>query len=812
MSPTSSTESRASSPPEGSSADVNDVGISDGVYAEKMHMLIPLVDDLRSLGADAIIELPGVVVVGNQSAGKSSLVEALSGISVPRNANTCTRCPMECRLKHSLKPWRCQIRLRRNRNAVNANSKKPARPREENFGPVLTDKAKLELMIRRAQLAALNPDTRIADFVGMSEQELNNRFAGNEDQSSFSQDVVCLDISGPDVTNLSFIDLPGLISYDEDNNVTLIENMASDYIKGNTLILLTITMREDMLLQKAAKLARVADPQGLRTIGVLTKPDTLQEGEEKTWLQILTGEREGAKYKLHHGYFVTKQPALSELKEKITHAEARARERAFFESTAPWNNLPLRFQKRLGVPYLALDLNRQLIRLIAKTLPGLMEKAILAKAETQAALDALPLPPPDNPVIELAKLLSVFTNEFSKCIWGAQGHEDISQHCRRTYSAFASVILETRPNFVPQQKTEGSSKDGKNTSVVVEMIDEAAGLPCGNQQMFLDELHKFLEGSLTRELPYNVPFSAKAKLIRACFTNWGNISDKCFDAVKLELSKLLKALVKEHFSQYASGGLEGQVQRLVDNLIEHLAKKTRECIKWALGLEDPPFTKNEHDFTGYRGTNLISLREARHNLKQSPAPPVQPFQPQPQPQLQSAPTIPNPTSQKMSFSGFNFAPPPPPSATPPQFPFATFTGFQTPTASLNMRQNVDVPMGQTLPGYQGKKEEDFARLNETDPFEQELIVMAEVSAYFRIAYKRIIDNIPRIIDHDFLRALDANIYEELSKGLGVGQSDAYTRAESYLREDPDIAATREELTRKKERLEEIIERLDKFYL
>ncbi|KAH9846168.1 hypothetical protein C2E23DRAFT_854065 [Lenzites betulinus] len=52
----------------------------------------------RCCSAHIDLELPGIVVIGNQSAGKSSLVEAISGISVPRDAGTCIRCPMECRL------------------------------------------------------------------------------------------------------------------------------------------------------------------------------------------------------------------------------------------------------------------------------------------------------------------------------------------------------------------------------------------------------------------------------------------------------------------------------------------------------------------------------------------------------------------------------------------------------------------------------------------------------------------------------------------------------------------------------------------
>ncbi len=131
-------------------------------------------------------------------------------------------------------------------------------------------------------------------------------------------------------------------------------------------------------------MAKDADPQGLRTIGknmpgifspdvsnvilgVLTKPDTLQEGEEDNWLEILGAKGAlGSKYKLNNGYFVTKQPALAELKVKLDHSEAREREKVFFQTVSPWKDLPKRFRDRMGVPNLTMELSRLLSQLIEK--------------------------------------------------------------------------------------------------------------------------------------------------------------------------------------------------------------------------------------------------------------------------------------------------------------------------------------------------------------------------------------------------------------------------------------------------------------
>ncbi len=123
---------------------------------------------------------------------------------------------MECRLKQSKGDWRCQVRLRRKRDTdISAHPKAVAdfdvekKAREENFGPLLTDKSELERMIRRAQLAILNPSLSASRFLEKTEDEIDEGYTSQKGQKGFSPDVICLDIESPDVINLSFIDLPG---------------------------------------------------------------------------------------------------------------------------------------------------------------------------------------------------------------------------------------------------------------------------------------------------------------------------------------------------------------------------------------------------------------------------------------------------------------------------------------------------------------------------------------------------------------------------------------------------------------------------
>jgi hypothetical protein len=114
---------------------------------------------------------------------------------------------MECRLSSSSHPWRCQISLRYETD----DTGQKIVTKEIHFGPALYDKAELEEMIRRAQLAILNPGLPTAFFETFETKSLKNgeKLPNSPKQLDFSSNVVCLDLSGPDLPDLAFIDLPG---------------------------------------------------------------------------------------------------------------------------------------------------------------------------------------------------------------------------------------------------------------------------------------------------------------------------------------------------------------------------------------------------------------------------------------------------------------------------------------------------------------------------------------------------------------------------------------------------------------------------
>lgn len=91
------------------------------------------------------------------------------------------------------------------RNEKDVKGNKLPEIREDKFGPAIFDKSSLEQMLRRAQLAILNPSLPTKQFETVDTDGLIDLT-----ELQFSPNVVCVDISGPGVTNLSFIDLPGM--------------------------------------------------------------------------------------------------------------------------------------------------------------------------------------------------------------------------------------------------------------------------------------------------------------------------------------------------------------------------------------------------------------------------------------------------------------------------------------------------------------------------------------------------------------------------------------------------------------------------
>jgi hypothetical protein len=162
---------------------------------------------LRNCGLERVVPpLPRIAVIGNQSAGKSSLIEAISKINVPRSKGTTTRCPMEVVLRAEGEDvWECSVSLR-------FEISSDVGPTGRGLGTFEFAKTytcdEVSLIIRRAQLAILNPSKDAKEFLTLSEAQCE-QYSSSE--LHFSRNVVVVEVTGADY-DVAFIDLPGIIS------------------------------------------------------------------------------------------------------------------------------------------------------------------------------------------------------------------------------------------------------------------------------------------------------------------------------------------------------------------------------------------------------------------------------------------------------------------------------------------------------------------------------------------------------------------------------------------------------------------------
>jgi hypothetical protein len=167
-------------------------------------------------------------------------------------------------------------------------------------------------------------------------------------QSTFSDDLLSIELCGPDKQNLSIIDIPGIFRTPTEGVTTvrdmvLVRRMMHRHIKDErTIILAVIPSNTDIATQEILSIANQLDPKGLRTLGVLTKPDLIDKGGEEDVMSLVEGKRNP----LRLGYCIVRNRGQSELSSAAV--TRHTKEKDFF-STEPWSRLD---RDRVGTPAL----------------------------------------------------------------------------------------------------------------------------------------------------------------------------------------------------------------------------------------------------------------------------------------------------------------------------------------------------------------------------------------------------------------------------------------------------------------------------
>lgn len=344
------------------------------------------------MGAD-IIQLPQIVVVGTQSSGKSSVLESLVGRDLlPRGTGVVTRRPLILQLVH-VSP-EDKRKTTGEENGVEA----------EEWGKFLHTKNKL-----------------YTDFDEIR-QEIENeteRISGSN--KGVSPEPIHLKVFSPNVVNLTLVDLPGMTKVpvgDQPKDIELqIRELILRFISNpNSIILAVTAANTDMATSEALKISREVDPDGRRTLAVITKLDLMDAGTDA--MDVLMGRVIPVKL----GIIGVVNRSQLDINNKKSVTDSIRDEYAFLQKKYP------SLANRNGTKYLARTLNRLLMHHIRDCLPELKTRINVLAAQYQSLLNSYG-EPVDDKSATLLQLITKFATEYCNTIEGTAKYIETSELC-----------------------------------------------------------------------------------------------------------------------------------------------------------------------------------------------------------------------------------------------------------------------------------------------------------------------------------------------------------------------------------------------
>jgi hypothetical protein len=205
-------------------------------------------------------------------------------------------------------------------------------------------------------------------------------------RSGFSDDILKVEISGPDKPELTLVDLPGLYRAKSQEQgaegIPIVRKLVEKYMSNSrSIILAIISARNEYNLQEILDVAEKHDPRHERTLGIITKPDTLQQHseEEEAYIEYASNERKQLKLGWH-----TLRNRGSDQRSS-TDEERDETEREFF-NTGRWASVA---RDCVGIEPLRHRLSKVLLTHIQSHLPGLVAEIEEKTQDRQAKLSKL---------------------------------------------------------------------------------------------------------------------------------------------------------------------------------------------------------------------------------------------------------------------------------------------------------------------------------------------------------------------------------------------------------------------------------------
>ncbi|XP_034543755.1 dynamin-2 isoform X1 [Notolabrus celidotus] len=502
-----------------------------------MEDLIPLINKLQdafsSIGQTCNLDLPQIAVVGGQSAGKSSVLENFVGRDfLPRGSGIVTRRPLILQLVNSKAEYA---------EFLHCKGRKFA-----DF-----DEVRLEIEAETDRITGSNK--------GISPIPINLR------------------VYSPNVLNLTLIDLPGMTKIavgDQPQDIEFqIREMLMQFITKESCLVLAVTpANTDLANSDALKISKEVDPQGLRTIGVITKLDLMDEGTDAR--DIL----ENKLLPLRRGYIGVVNRSQKDIDGKKDIKVALAAERKFFLSHPGYRHIA----ERMGTPHLQKTLNQQLTNHIRDTLPGLRSKLQSQLLSLEKEVEEYKNFRPDDPARKTKALLQMvqqFGVDFEKCIEGSGDQVDTSN---LSGGAKINRIFHERFPFELVKMEFDEKELRKEISYAIKNI------------------HGVRTGLFTPDLAFEA-------IVKKQIIKLKEPSLKCIDLVIQELINTVRQCTNK-LGSYPR--LKEETERIVTTYVREREGKTKDQVLLLIDIELSYINTNHEDFIGFANAQQRSAANA----------------------------------------------------------------------------------------------------------------------------------------------------------------------------------------------------------
>ncbi|KAF2748952.1 hypothetical protein M011DRAFT_485039 [Sporormia fimetaria CBS 119925] len=316
--------------------------------------VLDIVDKLRRSGLNGTVELPQLVVCGDQSSGKSSVLEAITEIPFPRKENLCTRFATEVVLRRASKE-KISVCIIPSKTRPDAEQQ-----RLRDFKLAIKGFERLPRLIEEATIA-----------MGLE----SKAGAPNSRRAAFSKDVLSIEICGPGRPQLTLVDLPGLIHTtgkgQSPSDKNLVFELVKEYMKNPRTIILAIgSSKNDWQNQVILEDCRKIDKNGTRTLGIITKPDGIAPSDEHTWIDLAMNKH----IFFQRGWHILRDRTPDEM--NFSFRERNKAEREFFENRECFASLPTDILA-LGEPKTTLAQQKSVLVRMSLKIHNILKSAVI---------------------------------------------------------------------------------------------------------------------------------------------------------------------------------------------------------------------------------------------------------------------------------------------------------------------------------------------------------------------------------------------------------------------------------------------------